>query len=62
MNKEKYEKHAHIPTEDEILEDEFKKLIMPMREQSSEFFADQAGYLNALALYNEFELKSKSTE
>jgi hypothetical protein len=32
MNKEKYEKHAHIPTEDEILEDEFKKLIMPMRE------------------------------
>ena len=61
MNKEKYDKHEHIPTEDEKLEEKFKSLIMPMRENSSEYFVNQADYLNALALYNEFELKSKSS-
>lgn len=60
-NKESYDKHEHIPTEGEILEEKFNSMVMPMREQSSQYFGDQRDYLLALALHNEFDFKSKSS-
>lgn len=44
-----------------MLEEKFNEMVMPMREESSEYFANQRDYLIALAMHNEYEFKSKSS-